>query len=210
MGWTFTNKDGMTVQKFFERQFNYDKPEEKRSAKILRCSATWNVAYMAYEVITGEKREVVALVCLIQHVPKAKDGYTFGYKDMTECMGPCESKCPKTILEMLTPTESKYASDWRDRCWKRIHERAAKPKVKQGDWIKFEQPIKFRDGSELDTFVYLKGNDFKTSPQSYGYYNISGWRDRKYENKGQKYEEELRKAVIMQEILRKEAKQQVK
>jgi hypothetical protein len=42
----------------------------------------------------------------------------WGYKDMTESAGPGAhaSKCPATILALLTPTENKYANDWRARC----------------------------------------------------------------------------------------------
>lgn len=39
------------------------------------------------------------------------------YKDMDETCEPCETKCPKRILDMLTPTESKYALTWRKKCY---------------------------------------------------------------------------------------------
>ena len=31
-------------------------------------------------------------------------------------MGPYESKCPKGIIDLLSPTESEYAKEWRKRC----------------------------------------------------------------------------------------------
>ena len=187
MGWTFTNKGSQTTKEYFEHAFNYDKPAEGRSGKIIRFSATWTTAYMAYEVkvpatdTLPAKTDVIAIVCLIRHVPNAVDGYTFGYKDMDESMGPSESRCPKTILELLTPTDSQYAKDWRARCWEHINKRKNAPKVKAGDWVKFSQPITFSNGDTLDTFNYDKGSRFK---RYYGVYRITNWREKEYANLG--------------------------
>jgi hypothetical protein len=181
MGWTFTNKGGLTTKEFFEREFNHDKPEEGRSGKVIACHATWTVAYLAYETLSPKGRQVVGVVCLLQHVPRALDGYTFGYKDMSEEDGPCESKCPKTILDMLTPTTSEYALQWRKRCQERIDKRAKAPKVKKGEWVKFTHPLTFRGGETLDTLQYIKGNTFY---RCYTNYRISNWKEREYVNLG--------------------------
>lgn len=39
------------------------------------------------------------------------------YKDMDETCEPYETSCPKRILNILTPTESKYALAWREKCY---------------------------------------------------------------------------------------------
>jgi len=187
MGWTFTNKGSQTTKEFFERAFNYDKPDEGRSGNIIRFSSTWTTAYIAYEVkipATAEspaKRDVIAIVCLLRHVPNAKDGYTFGYKDMTENMGPYESKCPKTILNLLTPTTSEYAINWRKRCWDRINRKANAPKVKAGDLVKFTEIISFQHGIKTDFLTWVKGSTFR-----YGYSlcRIPNWKEREYINLG--------------------------
>lgn len=179
MGWTFTHKDSsLTTREFFERQFNHDKPAENIRGKIIAFAATWTTAYMAYEQIIGDTRKVFAIVCLLRHIPRAIDGYNFGYKDMDESMGPNESKCPKTILELLTPTEYEYAIEWRKRCWDRIKKRESLPKVKTGDWIKFTDPIKFTDGSIYQVFQFNGGSRFKTD--HYMTYRIRNWRDREF------------------------------
>jgi hypothetical protein len=182
MGWTFTQKSYQTTREFFERQFNYDKPEEGKSGKVIACSATWAVAYLAYEVIAPGKRDVVAIVCLIRHVPRAVDGYNFGYKDMEECMGPYESKCPETILKLLTPTTNESAIEWRARCWERINKRKNAPKVHKGDWIKFSQPLTFASGITLDCLQWVSGSKF--SGPGYGLYRISNWKEREHHNLG--------------------------
>ena len=42
--------------------------------------------------------------------------FNFSYKDISEDMGPCESKCPVSILKLLSPTDSEWANEWRARC----------------------------------------------------------------------------------------------
>ena len=188
MGWTFTSKGRGNTKEFFEREFNYDKGDG-RSGKIIRFSATWTTAYMAYEVKVPAmedkpaKTDVIAIVCLLRHVPNAVDGYNFGYKDMTEDMGPNERKCPGTILALLTPTTSEYAIGWRKDCQDRIDKRKAAPKVKAGDWVKFAQSLTFRGGTTTDTLQWLKGSTFKRF--SYEYFRLPNWKEREYVNLGQ-------------------------
>ncbi len=198
MGWTYTYRSCSTKE-FFERAFNHD-DGKGRSGKVLRFSATWNVAYMAYEVKypaipEGTKdsegklvparpanREVIALVCLIHHCPKAE--WNFGYKDMEECMGPCERRCPKTILNLLTPTTEKTSLEWRKDCWDRIHKKENQPKVSPGDWVKFSKEMEFTNGAKADTFQFRNGSGFCTQ---YGErVRISHWREKEFTNLGQK------------------------
>lgn len=49
-----------------------------------------------------------------------KDYYNFSYKDIDESCGPCESECPASILNILSPTENQYANEWRERCRQNI------------------------------------------------------------------------------------------
>src|SRR3546814_944011 len=67
-----------------------------------------------------------ALVCLVRWNPRSRDGHQFGYKDMSENMGPCEADCPAAILELLSPTDHEYALDWRARCRANLVLRARK------------------------------------------------------------------------------------
>jgi hypothetical protein len=135
MGWTYTYKrKGEPILDFFISHGVLSWPDD--------CPATYRVLdsalvrmktfYAAVERIdktTGE-REVWAAVILCNYAPK--DRYNFGWKDMDETMGPCETECPERILKLLTPTESKYAQEWREACWKRIHDKKARPKLEPG------------------------------------------------------------------------------
>src|SRR3546814_8395448 len=77
---------------------------------------------------------------------------------MDETVGPCASKCPASILSLLTPTESQWANAWRARCRTVIAARStdtAKPQLRGGQTIVFDAPITFTDGQSLDRFTVI-------------------------------------------------------
>jgi hypothetical protein len=81
--------------------------------------------------------EVWAAVCLTS---SSKKDVQFCYKDMSEEMGPVESKCPAGILNLLTPTTDEYALKWRERCRDSLKNKSitgVKIGVKIGDKIEF-------------------------------------------------------------------------
>lgn len=69
----------------------------------------------------------------------------FDLKDETE--GPLESDCPMIILSKLTPTVSKIAREWRDRCYAVI---ANKKRLTMAR--KEERPVRvtMHDGRQID------------------------------------------------------------
>ena len=84
---------------------------------MLAAARVGNTVYMALrcpEKATG-KSFVLAAVILISNTRK----HGFGYKDMTETMGPCECACPDRIMRLLSPVEDipnpSYAAEWRAR-----------------------------------------------------------------------------------------------
>src|SRR3546814_15017544 len=94
---------------------------------------------------------VVSVVCLVRWSPRSRDGHQFGYKDMSENMGPCEADCPAAILELLSPTDHEYALDWRARCRANLVLRARK--LSDGDRIRLPEPLTFTDGNVAQEFV---------------------------------------------------------
>ena len=81
----------------------------------IRAIGTYNYKEKTVMAIPKEYQYVFAVVFLTS--TNAKDVYNFGYKDMDETCGPCEADCPKSILELLTPTDSEWANQWRQRCY---------------------------------------------------------------------------------------------
>src|SRR3546814_6670908 len=95
-----------------------DLREDHRLTVLKSTVVGKNVYYAACERVADADgaRIVFAVVCLVRYTPRARDGYIFAYKDMDETVGPCASKCPASILSLLTPTESQWANAWRERC----------------------------------------------------------------------------------------------
>lgn len=95
--------------------------------KVLKSAMVGSVYYAAIEVKRkGQDPYVSAAVFLT--CGKSHDGTVWGYKDMDETMGPCEDKCPASILALLTPTDDKDSIEWRARCRENIRIKAEERK----------------------------------------------------------------------------------
>lgn len=79
-----------------------------------------------------------------------RQGGGWGYKDMDETMGPNEAQAPLKLLDLLSPTTSEWALKWRQKC--RDNAALKCRHLKPGDVIRLEQPLRFTDGSERQTF----------------------------------------------------------
>lgn len=119
MGWTYTQnckyRNGKVDRKASCDEL-YTWENECVAAKVLKSSMVGSVWYGAVEKIskaTGE-RTVFAGICLTQ--TDAAHGWPFGYKDMDETVDPCEARCPKSTLNLLTKTDNDRALKWRQRC----------------------------------------------------------------------------------------------
>ena len=146
MGWTSTDARFYTADGKIDRKAECDNlytwEDERRANKVLKSSMRGSVYYAAVQTTdksTGSK-EVFAVVCLTS--TRWDGGFNFGYKGMTEDMGPCEDDCPKGILDLLTDTESKYAKEWRERCRAKLRDKKQScqslSSVKIGEVIEFE------------------------------------------------------------------------
>lgn len=151
MGWTSYNakfyKNGRVDRKA-EIENNVIKND---NLKVLKSSMIGSTYYGAIEHI--ESKEVFAVVILTS--TNMKDYFNFSYKDMDETMGPGQCNCPKSILDLLTPTDNEYANEWRKRCYKNINKGKDKKALKNlpvGTRIKVTMPIDttcFKQGDEV-------------------------------------------------------------
>lgn len=78
---------------------------------------TYYAAVKVTILSTGEAETFAAVV--LTHTNN-RDYFNFGVKTMGESSGPCEDHCPASILSLLSPTDSEYANNWRERCRKNI------------------------------------------------------------------------------------------
>lgn len=152
MGWTYLEKQPeQSVREVMEQEFNWEDGTKKQ--RVLACAVTSpREAYLAIEQVKNGKREVFAVVCLLDY---PRDSYfNFGYKAISEEMGPYYYNCPAKILNLLTPTANQTALEWRRRCQEFAEKKAKTSAVlRPGAVIVFEEPIHFTDGSVVKAFT---------------------------------------------------------
>lgn len=108
MGWLF----GWDSRKSLVRHL-----VEGNGIKTLKSCSVGNNLWTVQEYTTNEGEQVrFACLYLIKGPPYGReDGHGWGYKDVDESMGPYEISFPYTWLDLLTPTDSQYANEWRAR-----------------------------------------------------------------------------------------------
>ena len=179
MGWTCTYKEpGVKLTDWFiERgvlRWTNCAPYEYR---VLDAALVHFVHYAAIErkhAVTGE-REVFATVILTKSFREDASGHNFCWKELSEDMGPCEAKCPVRILDLLTPTNSEDANDWRQRCRRHAAILSGVPRLKPGMTLHFKDPLLFASGP-ISQLVVQKvnrsGSAICSSQQRLGRYKI--------------------------------------
>ena len=188
MGWLFMRDLGghSTPRAYLDNQFTYTRDDHRLT--VLASSMVGSTYYAAAErVESSGDRQVFAIVCLTKTSTGARDGCTFGYKDMTEHMGPCESECPASILDELTDIDSEYAKAWRDRCRANLVRRKlqnAKPTPRPGQTIVFDEPMRFSDGQERARFEVVPNPKGRTplfrDPETRSICRIPAFKKRSY------------------------------
>jgi hypothetical protein len=83
------------------------------SSRIVDAACSGSVVYAAIRSLNSQ--EVFGLVLLTER----RDGLLYT-KPIPDNMGPAEDACPAKILKLLTPTTSRNARGWRDRCHARL------------------------------------------------------------------------------------------
>lgn len=98
-----------------EAMRGYNWENEHAIARVLDSALVGTDVYAAIELTTkatGE-RKVRAAIILTKY--DRRDG-CFMMKHMSEDVGPTHCKCPKRILDLLTPTDNEWANQWREIC----------------------------------------------------------------------------------------------
>jgi len=85
---------------------------------LKRCAGKDENDKYIYEDIPENERKTFAVIFLTS--TDIKDYYNFSYKDMDETVGPYKRDCPKGILDLLSPTESEWANEWRKECYENL------------------------------------------------------------------------------------------
>lgn len=103
MGWLFGHYERSTLVKYLT---------DGNGVKTIKHCLVGNNLWCVHEH-DGQRW---ACLYLLRGSPRIKDDpCNWGYKEIDESMGPNEISFPYTWLDLLTPTDSKYANEWRTR-----------------------------------------------------------------------------------------------
>ena len=168
MGWTWscehahynpkTNKYCIDRKKLCDELYTNDGEKSKLEViKSCMVGSTYYAAVKATNKITGHE-DVFAGICLT--AIDNKEYYNFGYKDMDETCGPYKFDCPKSILDLLTPTENDCANEWRQACYDTIYAKKSPDSLTNlpvGSEIKYKR----YDGAEVTLVKHAPAYQFK-------------------------------------------------
>lgn len=118
----------------------------------------------------AESSEVFAAIVLTK--TDIKEYYNFYYKDMDETCGPHKYDCPNKILDLLSPTDNKYANEWRKMCRKKTADKSSPTTLTNlpvGSKIKFKAPF--------DTKIHTKGDEITVWKIKSPYRGKTYWTD---------------------------------
>ena len=178
MGWTYTYKPSYQSASAFLRE-QFDEDGERFRWETLDISVVkFRTAYAAIRKTCKSSGAslVFGVVCLLDYRPH--DQYNFGWKEVEESMGPCESECPARILDLLTPTDEKFAIEWRQRCRERLEQldrnRRLMASLKPGDILHHKTGLVFTDGIRRTTFTLLSKKPLRLGDKDgLGLYHLS-------------------------------------
>lgn len=125
MGWTgydkmyCVTKPNGTIDR--KAELDHELFDSNERFTLMKSAMVGTIYYAAVRrELTGEVQGWVVRTML-------NDG-DFLYKDACETSGPFDCQCPKSILDLLTPTDSEWANDWRERC-RKYNESQKNPKL---------------------------------------------------------------------------------
>lgn len=160
MGWTYQSAYGEKNKKTLMT----NELEHYGDLKVLKATVKGSVYYAAC-TNTQHPGEVWAIVCLVR-----LDRGDWGYKDMDETMHPYYYDCPKSILDLLTPTTNENALKWRAMCrqpkQESVIQRLNKLPIGSIIDVDGEQYIKLEPGYQFKTPFFKAVNKFSYIPKS--------------------------------------------
>jgi hypothetical protein len=160
MGWTFI--PGSRRSSVIEELVQHQNWEREDGSKVLRkcltkCykgSSFKGTLYAVFEdTVTAPDGTPDLLashrwifVAMMQY-SKRDEGW--GYKDMDESMGPCESKCPLSYFEMVPCPDNTSARRWRERCrWDRevvALKTSLNKKLRKGEVLRQDAQLQYNE-----------------------------------------------------------------
>lgn len=156
MGWLYQRDPVDNPVSHLISKYTYE--DDLRAQQPLDAARVGNTVYLAIrstDKATG-RNFVFAGVILMSNTKKSG----FGYKEMSESMGPCECACPDRIMRLLSPISDiphpSYSADWRARVAARKtaqrQQRERRKLLRVGSVVTLSAPIRFRGGDTASSF----------------------------------------------------------
>ena len=147
MGWTeFRDFPELSRAEIIRRELSQaptaDNPRAWGFEYITERGAT--VYAIGWSDAPDRPRRYFGLVCLTSRRKSPDFGRAFGYKDMSEDMGPYAYDAPLKMLDMLdrlAPNPTGYAAEWRKKCRDRHAAKKARTTWKAGDRVEFGRTV---------------------------------------------------------------------
>jgi hypothetical protein len=155
-GWLYQDDPVDDPLSYLKDKYNYDC--DTHTLQTLDGARFSNTVYLAVKSTDKKTTRsfVFAAVILISNTKK--DG--FGYKDMSESIGPCQCDCPQRIMRLLSPIADiprpGYTADWRARVAARRIERRQRQQLRNslhvGSLVTLPSPTRFSGGITASQF----------------------------------------------------------
>jgi len=176
MGWTYYNANHYTKRgtvdrkaecdSMFNTSWNYTDKDgivHPLSDRVVKSAMVGRVWYGAVERSEGGVPKYTTALVLLTSSDN-KRGWNFGYKDMSESMGPFERQCPVSVLKCLSSIEelkSKsgyvgYAEEWRRDCYAYAENKGKTEKAR----VPACMTAKYRGGWVLSSANYRRHNRY--------------------------------------------------
>ena len=154
MGWTYYCANYWKKGKI-DRKRECDEMFSNEHYEVVKSQMVGTTYYGAIQHL--DKGIVFGVVCLTK-----VDGNDFGYKDMDDTMGPYAYDCPRSILDLLSPTDNECANNWRQQCYANLERKKnSLAKLPIGSRIKVKMPY--------DTTYFHKGDEVVLIKMKRGY-----------------------------------------
>jgi hypothetical protein len=180
MGWLYTTRCGMTVEAFLTAECLSwpNMPEDQRPTivawargpKVIAAAVRTPKAYLdalgperratiLTNVIPDADSSVTTAAVFLIDIRRGREGYDFGYKDMSEFSGPMAPVSDSILkhLSAVTNTkEAQWARNWRERCKaysaERRQQRVGRSLLRPGVKVRLAEPVRFSNGFTLQDF----------------------------------------------------------
>ena len=142
MGWLFSDQSKSDMIKEVTQGWENTETGAKTTclAKAIRGKSLWTVFQKITPAANGSFDAERFIVLFLM---EKQDGM-WGYKDVSEDMGPCEVDCPLSYLDKVTAPTNEYSRLWRIKV--RTHHRLNRiPKLRAGNLVRLREGLTPRD-----------------------------------------------------------------